>query len=178
MNMKKRIFTVIILFGVIFALSSCVLFDSSQRVRVGDIPSTDLTDADIVGLRLGLNIKDIDQTKLSLAPETNKRFDYTFDNDNQTNERIEHASNDVFMNTDTNDNITYIHGYLVNINGEAFDTVERVKAVLGEHYNEYWFDRELGYRAITYADKKNNIVLTVVYFRVDDDIIWAILSRG
>ena len=174
--MRKRIYTALLL-GIIFSLTSCVFFNSSQTVKIGDISSTDLISVDIVGLRLGLNINDIDQTKLSLTPETNKRYKYAFDNDNQTNERIEYESDEIFMNTDTNDNITYIRGYLVNINGEAFDTVERIKAELGERYNEYWFDMELGYRAITYADKENNIALTVVYFRTDDDVIWSILSR-
>ena len=160
--MRKTIFIVALLM-ILCSLTACFLFDSSQTVRSGDAQSTDLTTVDIAGLILGQNRNDIDLTQFSPSVHVNATYDIIFQ---QARLRV-----------DADGNITYILGFSVNIDGETFDNIERIKTVLGEYYNAYSFDREQDMMAITYTDRENNIAFTAVYSNTSNAFIWAILSK-
>ena len=170
--MRKGIFAVILM-PILLFLTACAFFDSSQTVRAGDISSTYLGDVRIAGLRLSDNINDVDLSLFTPTGRDHVRFDYVF--------------NEILFYTDSYGNFTQIWGILVwgevyegvsfSVNGNEFNTLEQLKNELGEHYNDYWFDRELGMRAITYADRENGINFTIAYSNYDGEFIWVILSE-
>jgi len=160
-SMRKVIFAAILM-TILFSLTACFLLDSSQSVRSGNVQSTDLASIDIAGLRLGLNRNEIDLAQFSPSTAINSTYDIIFQ--------------EVRLRIGNVDDITYILGFSINIDGETFDNIEQIKMVLGEHYNEYSFDKEQDMRAITYTDRENNIALTIVYSNTSNAFIWAILS--
>jgi hypothetical protein len=68
-------------------------------------------------------------------------------------------------------------GLWYEINGaDSPQSLQEIKNILGNNYNDYFYSRELGYNALTYSDAENGITLTFLYSLHDDRLIWAILS--
>ena len=172
MSLRKGVFSAFLM-AVLLSLTACVFFDSSQAVRSGDISSTYLGGVTIAELRLGDNISEVDLSLFTPTGSDHVRFDYVF--------------NEILFYTDSYGNFTQILGRLVwglgyegvsfSVNGNELNTLEQLKDELGEYYNDYWFDREQGMRAITYADRENGINFTIAYSNYDGEFIWVILSE-
>ena len=170
--MRKAVFAVV--FPLLFSLTTCAFFDSSQTVRTGDVSSTYLGGVTIAELQLGDNINEVDLSCFTPTGHDHVRYDYVF--------------NEILFYTDSYGNFTEILGRLVwglgyegvsfSVYGNEFDTLQQVKGELGEHYNDYWFDREQGMRAVTYADRENGINFTIVYSNYDESVWWVILTRS
>ena len=68
-------------------------------------------------------------------------------------------------------------GIEFEINGtDSPQSVQEIKDLLGDNYNEYLYSRELRTNGITYADAENGIILTFIYSMDDGRLFWAILS--
>jgi len=160
---KLKLLMILLVF--IFLLISC---DSGQSVDNRNIASTYLGNVNIAELQLGASINDIDLTVFLPTERNNVRYTYLFE--------------EIGLITDTDGKLIYIHGWVLeagvdfSINGKTLNTIAQITEELGEHYNDYWFDREQSMRAVTYTDKENNINLTLVYFEFNDALVWIILS--
>jgi len=174
--MSIKNFAVFVFLIIVVALSSYFTFvewSGKGRVNDKDLQSTDLSSVTVAGLRLGLNIDDID---MAVFRETEKGYIlHGFVNDEEYND-------EVYIDVEPDGTITKIQGRLhiglwYEINGtDNLQSLQDIKDELGDNYNDYLYSRELGYNAITYTDKENDISLTFFYSMFDGKLIWAVLT--
>ena len=169
--MRKSIILIITI-SLLFVLTSCD--DGYGRINDKDLQSTDLSSVTIAGLRLDSNTNDIE---MSVFRKTDRGYILTgFVND-------EEIKDEVYIRVEPYGTITRIDGRIhiglgFEINGtDSPQSLQEIKDLLGDNYNEYLYSRELRWNGLTYTDTENDISLTFFYDMSDDSLIWwAILS--
>jgi hypothetical protein len=175
----KKIFLSIITIGLLFVLASC--YDGYGKINDKNLQSTDLSNIMIAGLKLGLNTNDIE---MSVFRQTDRGYIlYGFvNNELLTTVMDETYPDEVRIDVDPNGTITRIDGRVhiglgFEINGtNTPQTLQEIKELLGNNYNDYLYSKEIRYNGLTYTDTENEIILTFLYSMDDDRLIWVILS--
>jgi hypothetical protein len=180
--MKKNIFGGFSLIAaLIVVMSACTTYFGYGRIKDDNLQSTDLSNVTIAGLRLGSNTNDIE---MSVFRKTDRGYIlYGFVQDEiQTTVLDETYPDEVFIDVEPDGTITRIDGRVhIGLEFEInrvnnLQSVQEIKDLLGNNYNDYLYSRELGYNAITYTDAENSIILTFLYSLHDGELIWSILS--
>ncbi len=151
-------------------LSAC---DSGQTVKHNDLTSTDLSSVNVDNIVVGQAISDINLTK------------YTAVNDSFEKKEGTYYFEELHIETNTDGIIQSIQGNLGNdntipfsINGtDNLQSINEVAELLGQNYNDYWFDREQGIRAYTYFDSESSIYATFAYHNNSRELVWVILTK-
>lgn len=141
-------------------------YDSDYAVK-----KTDLSDVSIDGIKLGMNISEIDISKYTSKEEVIDKCNYNF--------------NELSIKTDSKGVITYIVANYKNIEldlgQEVTEKISKVNGIwenLGSNYKtEMYKPEENNYWKISrYVDTDNNIYLGVVFSRYNNEISKLILS--
>ncbi|GHU74181.1 hypothetical protein AGMMS49992_14890 [Clostridia bacterium] len=160
-----RKFCLLLFIPLLLLFVSC---DSGQRVKTDSgIQSTDLSNIEIDGLKIGVSIDNADLTKYTPADIANSEYTYDY--------------NEIRIAVDENGLITRLCGTFsaipFSLNNNAYpSTIDETIDILGENYNNYWFDSEQKIKANTYIDKGNFVTFTIAYSTINNELVWVILS--
>jgi hypothetical protein len=177
----KKIFFFFITITLFLALTLCN--GGYGRINDKNLQSTDLSGVTIAGLRLGSNANDLE---MSIFRETDRGYIlFGFVSDELLSALPDDAytNDEVYIDIEPDGIITRINGRVhfgveFEINGvDNPQSLQEIKDLLGDNYNDYLYSRELRWNGLTYTDTENDICLTFFYDMSDDSLIWwAILS--
>ena len=177
MVMKKICSFGLLLLILMIALMAC---DSGQEIRLSNsLESTDLSGVEIEGMKIGISIEDVDLSRFTNAENRYADSEYSY-----------HFM-EVRIAVDENGMITKIHGtsfkcydkQTTRAFSQGSSKIDETISVLGNNFNNYWFDREQQIRANTYIDNESGISLTITYASYssppssDGQLIWVILAE-
>jgi uncharacterized protein YcfL len=173
--MRKLFFTVLTFLILIAGLTAC---GSGQQVKVNNnLQSTDLSGIEIQGLKIGVSIEDVDLSRYTAAPSGQtsiaeyawhfNEVDIAADEKNA----ITKIRSGAFAYSNADDTLIFSQGSSI---------VDEVIDILGEDFENYWFDREQQIKANTYVDKEHGLSLTVTYdaLSTDNGLVWVILAKN
>ena len=147
-------------------------FSKAIIYLVGLVKKTDLRNISIDGIKIGMNINDIDVSKYTSTDEVVDKCNYNFE--------------EISFKTDSKGVITYIVASFKKIDFKVSeDNTVKVNKVndiwkeLGENYKtEMYKPEENNYWKITrYVDTDNSIYFGVVFSRYNNEILNVILSN-
>ena len=173
-NKKNKFFSkaiiylvgLVIIFLVTVFATKYYFYDSDYSVK-----KTDLRNISIDGIKIGMNINDIDVSKYTSTDEVVDKCNYNFE--------------EISFKTDSKGVITYIVASFKKIDFKVSeDNTVKVNKVndiwkeLGENYKtEMYKPEENNYWKITrYVDTDNSIYFGVVFSRYNNEILNVILS--
>ncbi|MDR0999395.1 MAG: hypothetical protein LBL96_01095 [Clostridiales bacterium] len=161
--MKK--FCLVFLALLLLAFAGC---DSHQTVKIDNgVQTTDLSDIEIDGLKIGTPIANADLTRYTKADISYSKYTYDY-------QEIRIAVNGYGLITGLQGTAGIIP---FSLNGHISPTkISETIDILGKNHNNYWFDSEQKIKANTYIDKEHHISLTIAYSTMDNGLVWAILS--
>lgn len=160
MYRKSKLFFYCIIFMLI--LSGCS--KTSSKVE-----TTDLSNISVDSITIGSNIKSVDLTKYTDSDRYSGNYTYKFEEIviNTKDDMVDY----LFARFDENDTTISING---SINLTNIDDVEDV---LGNNFEDKWYDKEQGLRAYVYYDYENKIEAKFVYIDYNYYLTWIKLSK-
>ncbi len=144
-------------------------YDSDFSVK-----KTDLSNVSVDGIKIGMNISDIDVSKYTQTDNVVDDCDYNFE--------------ELSFKTDSKGNITYIFANYRKVDllyGQEDTVTKAMKVneiwnVLGENYKtDMYKPDENNYRKISkYSDTDNDVYLGIVYSRYNNELLNIIVSKN
>lgn len=170
-NFFSKAIIYIVILAVVFTVAvfgtKYYFYDSDYSVK-----KTDLAAISIDGIKLGMNINEVDLSKYTSVEEIINKCNYNF--------------KELSIKTDSKGNITYIIADFkkveLDIGKELSKKISKVNSIwdnLGDNYKtEIYKPEENNYWKITrYVDTDNSIYLGIVFSRYNNEISKLILSN-
>ena len=150
-------------FSVLVLALITLMAGCGERVK-----TTDLSKISLDGLSVGDKIDDDILTSYTQSERYSGNYKYKFE--------------EMIIDTNDDEEVTYLfarfdESYIdIKINGENPKRTEDVKRILGENYQDKYYDREQQLRELVYVDNDRGIKAKFVYSS-EQSLLWIELSK-